>query len=93
MSVEGTDKQNSGEIVRRGEIKNTPFELIQINGDQEKGSFIAWGKFRLTEVTVTEEDTDKLTDRVINLEKGGMDWELMAVLATCIGMNVNNITE
>lgn len=53
QNVKNEDSLNSNyELVRRTEIKDTPFTVITT----EEGSFIVMGKYRLTEPFKTEEE-------------------------------------
>lgn len=52
MNVENKNTYNK-ELVSRKKIPNTPFEII---GNEERGYFLAFGKYKLTPDIKTEED-------------------------------------
>lgn len=85
-NVEEIDNKNLNyELIEKTDISKTPFELVTIRREeQEEKSFIAWGKFRLTEETNKEE----LIERIGKLQN--TDWDMVMILSTCIGMNINN---
>lgn len=85
MNVEDTYSTSSSNLINRREIKKTPFEMITIGEGEEEKAFISWGKFRLTEETTRAET---LT-RVIQLEEGKTDWDIIGAMTTAIIMNIN----
>lgn len=57
---ENPNKEAYSEVIKREPIEGTPFEII---GNQEKGYFIALGKFKITE-------TENFDDRTnINIQE------------------------
>ena len=55
LREEETDKQNSiSELVKRTEVKQTPFTIITTN----EGSFVTLNKYRISEYMTTEEECE-----------------------------------
>lgn len=55
QSAEETSKQNSNsELVKRTEVKETPFTVITTN----EGSFVTLNKYRISEYMTTEEECE-----------------------------------
>lgn len=63
----------SGQIVEREQIENTPFWIV---GNKERGYFLAFGKFQMT-----EEVPNKL-DVILNLEKDR--WNVLVKMIVCV---------
>jgi hypothetical protein len=55
-SVNETPNKNSTETIHRHRIENTPFDVI---GNEERGYFLAFGKYRITQPKPTIEETEK----------------------------------
>lgn len=67
MSAEETDKQQSGELITRVNIPDTPFTAIKM-GDED-GYFLTLGKYRLTKGNKTLNELQYRTE--------GVDWNLL----------------
>lgn len=80
-NAESTDSKNYGEeLVKREEIENTPFQIITAKDDEKIGAFIAWGKYRLTEV----DGVEATKERAKKLSASKLDWEVIGVMMTII---------
>lgn len=87
-NAEEQDKRNySEELINRTQILTTPFQAITLkteNGEVKK--FIAWGRHRLTDFLSDEE----MNTKVMRLEEGYADWELIGSMAGLINQTLNN---
>jgi len=52
---EADNKDSNSEIIKRKDIKNSPFIVITV----EKGSFGTMGKYRITEIYETPEEVEE----------------------------------
>lgn len=54
-NVKEADKEASSELIKRVPVKDSPFEVITINGE----SFIGMGNYRISEFYKTEEAAEE----------------------------------
>lgn len=70
------DENKIQEIIVRGKIDGTPFEIVT----HEKKHFIAYGTYRISEVTTDKESLIEIIDN--------KDWMLMQHMATAIAHSI-----
>lgn len=63
--------ETSTELIKKNEVLGTPFTIITV----EEGSFIAMGRYRLTDYL----DEDQCMERILS-----KDWELIIQLVTIL---------
>lgn len=73
MNAEDPNKENSGKLIEREQIPGSPFWII---GDEEKGYFLAFNKWQLTEYMRTKQDIKE------NLETN--KWDIILKLILCL---------
>lgn len=80
-NAENTDNKNYGEeLIKREDIENTPFQLITAKDDEKIGAFIAWGKYRMTQV----DEVEATKERAKKLSESKLDWEVLGVMMSVI---------
>lgn len=81
-NVNGTDSKH---LISREVIIGTPFEKIET----EKGTFIAWGAHRLTEIAEYGSEADEIMEDRVKMAEN-MDWDLIGAFVSAIVTGVIN---
>lgn len=84
-NVEETHKENYS-LIMREKIEKTPFHII---GDEEKGYFIALGKYRVTEPTKTPEEAIQKLD----IEKWNILVDVITIIITATDNAISQLNE
>lgn len=79
-SAEETDKQNSGELITRWKVENTPFTMVWEDG---KGWMLAMGEYRVTEYYKTDDELETILK-----EK---NWDFLTTVIAIIIEQTNKI--
>lgn len=82
MNVENPINSNSSKLIEREEIEGTPFWII---GEEEKGYFLSFGKWKLTEDLATKED--------VFLHLTTNKWEIILKMILCMKNIEQNLNE